>query len=206
MRIDRTNVKIVAMGVAAMVLSGGAGAYAQATVANADKVDGRHAVGPTATNAQAAGKLVATGSTGRFAAKFLPKVGDADKLDGRDSSAYQQRCAPGSVLARTMVDWLATGATWDDVPAVADKTYVCNGQSILVRRNGVGHYDLAFAGFSGGSALPVMTVTPNSPGRSGTVSPATDCGEQEVSGRLCFSVTIYNGTAVGDSGFTVVLL
>jgi hypothetical protein len=39
---------------------------------NADKVDGKHAVGSVATTTQAAGKLVTTGSSGRFAPKFIP--------------------------------------------------------------------------------------------------------------------------------------
>ena len=39
---------------------------------NADKVDGKHAVGSGATTIQAAGKLVATGTNGRFAPKFIP--------------------------------------------------------------------------------------------------------------------------------------
>jgi hypothetical protein len=39
---------------------------------NADKVDGKHAVGSGATTTQAAGKLVTTGANGRFAPKFMP--------------------------------------------------------------------------------------------------------------------------------------
>jgi hypothetical protein len=39
---------------------------------DADKVDGRHAVGAGASLSAAAGKLVATGANGRFAPKFLP--------------------------------------------------------------------------------------------------------------------------------------
>jgi hypothetical protein len=39
---------------------------------NADKVDGKHAVASTATLSSTAGKLVATGPSGRFAPKFLP--------------------------------------------------------------------------------------------------------------------------------------
>jgi hypothetical protein len=204
--INRTNTKILAMGVAAMVLSGGAGAYAQATVANADKVDGRHAVGPTATNAQAAGKLVATGATGRLNARFLPKVGDADRLDGRDSSAYQQRCAPGSVLARTVVDYTLTGAAWSPDPVRADHTFVCDGQSVLVRRTGTGKYDVALAGTDSGT-LPVMTVTPTAPGRSGTATISAPCDESDpdVAGRTCFSVTVYNGTVASDGSFAAVV-
>jgi hypothetical protein len=39
---------------------------------NADKVDGKHAVGSGATLTAAAGKLVATTGTGRLAARFMP--------------------------------------------------------------------------------------------------------------------------------------
>ena len=204
MRIDRTNAKIVAMGVAAMALSGGAGAYAQATVANADKVDGRHAVGPTATNAQAAGKLVATGPAGRFAARFLPKVGDADRLDGRDSSAYQRACAPGSVLARTVVDYSLTTADWSPTTVKTDQTFVCSKTSVQVRRTTQGHYDVAFAGV-GGANLPVMLVTPTKPGTTATVSVPLDCSDDAVAGRVCYGVTLYSGGAVTDSSFALVL-
>lgn len=204
MGIDRTNAKIVAMGVSAMVLSGGVGAYAQATVANADKVDGKHAVSATATNAQAAGKLVAMSSVGRLPAKFVAKVGDADKLDGKDSSVFQRRCAPGSVIARTMVDYLATSADWSSAPAVEDQTYVCNGVAILVKRTSLGHYDLSFGGL-GTSNLPVMLLTPTKPGTSATATVPVPCPDLTTEGRLCWSVTLYNGNALTDSSFAAVL-
>lgn len=87
-RLGRVDAKIAAMGVLVMITSGGTGAYAQKIVANADKVDGKHAVGPGVTNAQAANKLVTTGNNGKLAAKFLPKVADSETLDGLDSTNF----------------------------------------------------------------------------------------------------------------------
>jgi hypothetical protein len=61
---------------------------------NADKVDGKHAVGPGASLKAAGGKLVAAGANGKFSQKFIPKVAaaeiadDAETLDGVDSGGF----------------------------------------------------------------------------------------------------------------------
>lgn len=56
---------------------------------NADKVDGRHAVGAGATVTQRAGRLVATGSTGRLPNNIIGKPPNADRVDGLDSTELQ---------------------------------------------------------------------------------------------------------------------
>jgi len=66
-----------------------------AKVRNADKVDGKHAVGAKAGPAKRAGKLVATDRTGHLPPDIITKAADADRLDGRDSTAYRT-----TVLAR----------------------------------------------------------------------------------------------------------
>jgi hypothetical protein len=74
----RTPVILASAGVSALLLIAmitGAGAHGvqHALFAhNADKVDGKHAVGAGATTGQAAGKLVATNGSGKIPAKFLP--------------------------------------------------------------------------------------------------------------------------------------
>jgi hypothetical protein len=56
---------------------------------DADKVDGKHAVGSGATLTNRKGKLVATnGTTGLLPNNIIAKAPDADKLDGQDSSAF----------------------------------------------------------------------------------------------------------------------
>ena len=59
-----------------------------AIVANSHRVDGKHAVGSSASSAQRAGKLVATNSSGKLPNNIIAKANDANKLDGRDSSEF----------------------------------------------------------------------------------------------------------------------
>jgi hypothetical protein len=85
---------VVVAVVAASVVAGPTAAAA-VYVANADKVDNKHAVGAGATRAARAGKLVATGSGGLLPNNIIAKAGNADRLDGKDSSelgvnAYQR--------------------------------------------------------------------------------------------------------------------
>lgn len=61
---------------------------AAAIVANAHKVDGKHAVSATATKSARAGKLVATGKTGYLPNNIITKAPNADKLDGLNSTAF----------------------------------------------------------------------------------------------------------------------
>jgi hypothetical protein len=56
---------------------------------NADKVDNKHAVGAGATLDARKGKLVATSpTTGYLPDNIIQKAGDAEKLDGVDSSGF----------------------------------------------------------------------------------------------------------------------
>ena len=62
---------------------------------NADKVDGRHAVGSSASSGTRAGKLVATNSEGRLPNYIVRRVASADNagtLDGLDSAAFKRLC------------------------------------------------------------------------------------------------------------------
>jgi hypothetical protein len=77
------------------VVGTGGPALAKAVI-NADKVDGKNAVGAGATPAQRKGKLVATNSAGQLPANLIPKALNADKLDGVDSSALLTKAAVGS--------------------------------------------------------------------------------------------------------------
>jgi hypothetical protein len=55
---------------------------------NSDKVDGVHAVRASASLRDAAGRLVAHNGSGVIPKRFLPRVGDADTLDGQDSTDF----------------------------------------------------------------------------------------------------------------------
>jgi hypothetical protein len=76
---------LVAMITAAVTVGGPTIA---AKITNADKVDGKHAVGANATVAARAGKLVATNSSGYLPSNIVLKAANADKLDGMDSKAF----------------------------------------------------------------------------------------------------------------------
>lgn len=175
MRVPSTDIKIAAMGVFVLLVAAAGGAGAAAFDArNADKVDGRHAVGPFASNAQAKGKLVATDTRGKFPARFLPKVGDSDrldglssssflrstgkaansdKLDGLDSSSFARPCAEGAVQGRVAVDGAAVivSASGPDRPLSFDGTangWTCkNNELVRVRHyfgNTVGRFEVVF--------------------------------------------------------------
>lgn len=75
---------VVAVATASVVMA----APAAAIVANADKVDGKHAVGAAATRETRAGKLVATNRNGYLPNDILLKARNANKLDGKSSSAF----------------------------------------------------------------------------------------------------------------------
>lgn len=77
MRWLKRDLRTVVVAVVAATVTAGAPALAHGVqhalfAHNADKVDGKHAVGAGATLSAAAGKLVATGATGRFGSKFMP--------------------------------------------------------------------------------------------------------------------------------------
>jgi hypothetical protein len=73
----KRDLRTVVVAVVAAAVTAGAPALAHGVqhalfAHNADKVDGKHAVGSGATLNKAAGNLVATSSSGRFAPKFVP--------------------------------------------------------------------------------------------------------------------------------------
>ena len=87
----RKHLSTIVVGMIAGAIGSGGPAIA-ATVAdfarNADKVDGRHAVGAGATLENRKGKLVATNSAGRLPNNIIGKAPNADKLDGINSTGF----------------------------------------------------------------------------------------------------------------------
>ena len=92
---------IVAGIIGSLLTAGGPSALAAAYDAmNADKVDGKHAVSAGATPSQRAGKLVATGSSGRLPNSIIAKAPDADRLDGLSSASFGRNVLPsGAVMS-----------------------------------------------------------------------------------------------------------
>lgn len=91
---QRTPV-IIATTALAVALVGATGPVTAAVfdAVNADKVDGKHAVGAKASPAKRKGKLVATNASGRLPNNILAKAPDADKLDGIDSTGFLRKNA-----------------------------------------------------------------------------------------------------------------
>ncbi|MGH2774532.1 MAG: hypothetical protein ACRDJT_03745 [Actinomycetota bacterium] len=75
-------------------------AVVQAT--NADKVDGRHAVGSGATQTERARKLVATGKNGKLPNGIIAKAPNANKLDGLDSTDLMRGAGPGRSIVNDL--------------------------------------------------------------------------------------------------------
>jgi hypothetical protein len=88
---------------------------------NADKVDGKHAVGFGATKAARKGKLVATDpETGFLPNNIVAKARDADKLDGQDSSAFY--AAGSTVVDSAQLDGLGPSAFVQKTGAITVST------------------------------------------------------------------------------------
>jgi hypothetical protein len=90
-----------------------------AKITNADKVDGKDAVGANASIAKRRGKLVATSRRGYLPDNIIKKARDADRLDGLDSSALVTRTAVrGEVLRGEWGAWGGGSAGYvaDTVP------------------------------------------------------------------------------------------
>ena len=85
---------VVALIALFVALTGTAAAVTVDFARNADKVDGKHAVGASSTRNHAAGKLVATAATGqnkgRFASKFIPRDSRWALLDAAGASIIAQ--------------------------------------------------------------------------------------------------------------------
>ncbi len=82
-------VAVTAAVVCSLFAGGPTVARAAFDAVNADKVDGKHAVGSAASTRQRKGKLVATHPrSGRLPNNIIAKAPNAGRLDGRDSTEY----------------------------------------------------------------------------------------------------------------------
>jgi hypothetical protein len=117
----KMDLRTVVIAVIAATVTAGAPAIAHGVqhalfAHNADKVDGKHAVGSGSTLGNAGGKLVATAANGKFAAKFVPKL---TKSFGAVNPAFD------SLAGATSSGTAVTVLTLPDLPA---GTYVVTGQ------------------------------------------------------------------------------
>ncbi len=94
----KDNLKLIVIATVCLVVGLSAPAIGHGVHAqfahNADKVDGKHAVGAGASTNQRKGKLVATsGTSGRLPNNIIAKAPDADTLDGVDSTGFLRTTA-----------------------------------------------------------------------------------------------------------------
>lgn len=114
---------VTAVVVGAFVAFGPGVAQAAYDAINADKVDGKHAVGAGTTVSGRAGKLVATDAGGRLPNNIIATAPNAAKLGGVGPLAWL-RDQPGSVDSENIVDHTVTpddlryDAAWPDVYGV----------------------------------------------------------------------------------------
>jgi hypothetical protein len=98
-RLWKDNGKIILVAMLTAMVTAGAPAIAHGVqhalfAHNADKVDGKHAVGAGATVNSRKGKLVATKvGNGRLPNNIIVKAPDANKLDGLNSTAFARGSA-----------------------------------------------------------------------------------------------------------------
>jgi hypothetical protein len=121
--------------VAALVVA----APAAAIVANADKVDGRHAVGAAATKVRRADKLVATNDNGYLPNNIVLKAQNADKLDGLDSTRFL-KATRTPVVGRGMGIPRLLSGDWQQVSSlsgIGEALVVPDGGLIVVTVGGM---------------------------------------------------------------------
>lgn len=141
LRHDLRVALIAAIGTAAIATPTGAVA---AYVANADKVDQKHAVGAGASTGNRAGKLVATGSSGRLPNNIIAKAPDAARLHGKTLKHVQTQWL--SVDAGGGVYGASPGATDVTVTHPATGTY-CVSDSNIIRASVAGNVQSQVNGF-----------------------------------------------------------
>lgn len=153
MQIVRQHLPIVltALLTSSVFAAGPSVAQAAYDAVNSDKVDGKHAVGATATPMGRAGKLVATNRSGRLPDNIIAKAPDADLLDGKDAAEFlgtsetavdaeklnglrSVEYLVGQVFTRKGYE--AAGVS-DGVATLARETvHVARGASVVVRLTG----------------------------------------------------------------------
>lgn len=182
------------------VAVGPAIAQAAYDAVNADKVDGRHAVGAGASVQQRKNKLVATSKRGRLPNNIIAKAPNADKVDGIDSDVLLDRYTKAQVDAMPFRRLLGFGSVASD-GTLTTPTYFPGGASQKV---GTGVYFLSLPGYGPGCVrpFPMVLVSPMfGSGEAYSGFGSMNCGSGDVS----MQVTTANSAGTGADrsfGFT----
>jgi len=144
-------VLVTAVVVAVLMQAGPPVVAAVHDAANADKVDGRHAVAASTTPAGRAGKLVATNSSGRLPNDIIATAPNAAKLGGQLPGAYLRKSL-GAVTGTEILDGSLDRADLN-YSALAPRAFG------LVRFDGVLMEDRPYLGLTAASIItPPDTV------------------------------------------------
>jgi len=196
---------ITAVLVSALMAGGPALAQAVDRVVNADKVDGKHAVGAGASSTARAGKLVATDRNGKLPNNIIAKAPDSARIGGRTLASLGS-----TVLSRTNTVSLSTG-----------HNYLCSTETVEVTRPSLAlvDYGTSFLGGAGGADVSTMPVVSNDGeaswevfregfGQSSTTAAANDWGstgssaplELEAGASYSFAIrsNLFAGVAAGS--------
>jgi hypothetical protein len=125
---------------------------------NADKVDGRHAVGAGASQEERAGRLVATNSTGRLPNNIIRRAPNAGLLAGEFSVHYEDSvCEVGTpAWAFVSSDGSARGVSRYQHHAIFAP---CELRGVTVQRIDTGYYQVNFDGlFCQTADVPQLTT------------------------------------------------
>lgn len=120
---------------------------------NADKVDGRHAVGARSAPDERARKLVATNRSGFLPNDIIRTALDSKALGGVNAPRYATECDPGTLGGATAVGGAADfPAEWTDiggyvfVHTVGPFSERCEVEPVRARRIATGIYEIDVTG------------------------------------------------------------
>jgi hypothetical protein len=156
----RTRAVAIAVGViAAAVIAPAAADQVVRFARNADKVDGRHAVGARASQEKRAGRLVATNRTGRLPNNIIRRAPNSRLLAGRTGGNYEETvCEVGTpAWAFVSSDGTARGVAHYQV---SPGDFPCERREVTAQRIDTGFYQVRFNGtlFCQTADVPQLTT------------------------------------------------
>jgi hypothetical protein len=197
---------------------------ATGTAVNSSKLQGKTAADFLAATGTAVNAAALQGMT---PADFLAAEGtaaDSSKLGGVSAAEYIRRCDPqgsgiyqGAVAAKAAIDGSAAAASYSSDGVLS--SWVCTGQSAEVVRRSAGVYDVTFGdeivtiggnqfiGFPIFATPEVPMVSAATAGTTAAVEGPYQCAFSPPPFRVCFTVTLVDGTGTpADGRFNLALL
>ncbi len=155
---------------------------------------------------------------GKDAGDFLgtnAKATDADKLDGKDSSAFLQKCQNGTIHGRVEITGSQVQPTLSYAGVRQNTEWLCTGERVMVRRDGVGRYDVVFGDVVHGNQIgygtgngPLPQVTPRYPEWEAAAYGPAQCasGNPPAIYEICFPVAVTNRQGAPTDGDFIITI